>query len=240
MSDADQVEIPGVAAAAPAAPRYRKGQKEYAEFYNQSDRTIKRWVARGRDGNDPPPLDDPVAMVAWWAKHFSHKCPDCILEAARQSAPARPAAPPAFSRPAAPIEEGDPVEVGTGFREMLERVKRAEAEAYQEYNKALKANDESRLASTRKQWSELSKQLRELERDAPDILSRSGGMVEKSAVEKVIAEIHGPIINGVRSMWRRIRSRMMTTPENQQDGVWQAECDRLFARLNESAFTAHE
>jgi hypothetical protein len=220
---------------------YAKEQKHYAALYQQSERTIKRWVKAGRDGLDLPPLDDPLKMIEWWPRHYKHKVPDAILSAAR-SAPSsadRVAAPVAT-----PVVRSEPAtmagEVGTGFHEMLQRVRVSEAAAYRAYNDALAAGDEAKLPAARKTWAELSKQLRELERDAGDILAKSGALIEKAAVEKLIAEIHGPIVNGLRSMWRKIRVRMLSAPDGQQDKVWQEECDRLLGRLNESGFLAHE
>lgn len=243
LTDDEKAEIaeivPGLKSEAPSPRKteYRKEQKQYAEIYDQSDRTIKRWIAKGKKAADLPPLDAPAEMPLWWPRHYKHKVPDCLLEAARVATPA-PEPPP--SAPSCPRSEDASIEIGSGFKEMLDRVRRAEASAYQEYDAALKASDETKLPSARKTWSELSKQLRELERDAHDILSRSGALIEKSAVEKVIADIHGPIVNGIRSMWRRVKTKILTAPESQQDRIWQEEVDRLLSRLNESEFTAHE
>lgn len=224
--------------------KYQREQKDYAELFGTSDRTIKRWVKTGKNTGVLPPLDDPAAMPAWWAAHYKQRVPECIVAAANAAAPATAPAPDTI--PDSPPKEAvsartdSIIGLGTGFGEMLERVRGAEREAYIEYHVALRGGDESRLTLTRKTWGELSRQLRELERDAHDILSRSGSLIEKSLVEKLIAEIHAPIINGIRSMWRRVRERMMTTVESQQDRVWQEEVDRLFFRLSDSGFTRDE
>lgn len=226
--------------------KYRLEQKDYAAIFGTSDRTIKRWVKTGRDAGDLPPLDAPGDMPAWWTKHYKHKLPSVILEAARAAAPVvvSPAQPSGVTSPliAPPPQPAppSPLDVGTGFEEMLGRVRGAERAAYLDFTAALAANDEGKLPLARKTWSELSKQLRELERDAHDILSRSGATLTKSAVEKTIAEMHLPIVNGLRSMWRRIKTKMLTTPDALQDRVWQDEVDRLLFRLSDSAFTSHE
>lgn len=236
----------------PALPRARSGfrleQREYAARFKTSERTIKRWVKTGKVGGELPPLDSPAAMPAWWARFYKQRVPPCILEAARVAGPVvedRPAVaaapvptPPPRSDP--PADDTGTIEIGTGFNEMLQRVRLAEWEAYIEYDRALKNNDEAKLPLARKTWSELSKQLRELERDSHDILSRSGALVEKASVEKIIAEIHVPIVNGVRSMWRRVKAKMRTASESQEDRVWQDECDRLFSRLGATGFTQYE
>lgn len=218
--------------------KYRREQKDYAEIFKTSDRTIKRWVKTGKDAGELPPLDSPGDMPAWWAAHYKQKIPECIIAVANAVAPAPVAAAPVEE--VASAQASQVIDVGTGFREMLGRVRDAEKAAYLEYHVVLKSGDESKLTLARKTWSEISKQLRELERDAHDILSRSGSLVEKSSIEKIIAEIHGPIVNGIRSMWRRVKERMTAAPDAQQDRVWQEEVDRLFFRLSESAFTGYE
>ena len=128
------------------------------------------------------------------------------------------------------------MELGMGFSEMLDRVKKAEADAYRPYIAVI--NDEARLPAARKVWGELSKQLRELERDAHNILSKSGAIFDRAAGEKILAATHVPIANGIRSMWRRVKPKMKAaSSDSEEDRIWQEECDRLLFRLNESAFT---
>lgn len=237
---ADIVPIPETNKATHTRQAFQKEQKEYAAIYEQSDRTIKRWIAKGRLENDLPPLDSPSQMPAWWPRHYKHKVPEGILNAAKKtdSLPAPMELSPSIS---SPTSDGEGIEIGRGFSEMLERVKEAEAEASREYLSAVKKNpDDARIPALRKTWNEFSKQLRELERDSHEILSRSGALIEKSAIEKIIAEIHAPIVNGIRSLWRRVKNRMQAASDAQQDRIWQDEVDRLLSRLNESAFTAHE
>lgn len=221
-------------------PKYKSEQSEYAVRYGQSDRTIKRWVRTGKDAGDFPPLDFPAEMPAWWARNYRHKVPLAMLEAARAAAVVGGG--DHAERPAVEARGGQvsSLDAGSGFAEMLNRVRDAERVAYIEYDVALKSGDEARLPLARKTWGELSKQLRELERDAHDILSRSGNLVEKAVVERLVAEIHVPIVNGMRSMWRRVRAQILAVAEGQQDRVWQEEVDRLLTRLADSGFTAYE
>lgn len=216
--------------------RFRLEQKEYAKIYDTSDRTIKRWIKTGKDAGDLPPLDLPEKMTEWWTRNYTQKVPNCILYAAKKVTPVT--TPVASEQP--PVQRTEVTSVGTGFREMLERVKRAEADAYRAYKIALDSGDESKLPHAQKTWNELSKQLRELERDAHNILSQSGELIEKSLVEKVISEIHVPIVNGLRSMWRRVKPQILAAAESNQDRVWQDEVDRLLSRLNSTSFTAYE
>lgn len=220
--------------------RYGRPLEEFARMYGQSDRTIKRWIRTGKEaktGPDLPPLDVAGEMPAWWARHYKHRCPAEILEAAARSRPAAAPAPAAATRPAPPVEDF----IGTGFEDMLRRVREAEAEASREYLRSMAANPEDpRIPALRKTWQELTKQLRELERDAHEILSRSGQVAQKSVVESVLAEIHGTIVLGVNSLWPRLKARLRTADDSESDAIWRDAVNGLFRRLNESDFLAHE
>lgn len=219
--------------------RYGRPLEELAKIYGQTDRTIKRWIRTGKQaaaGSDLPPLENPVEMPAWWARHYKHRCPGEILEAARSSAPVKPSASPL---PPLPPDHG--LQVGTGFEDMLRRVRDAEAEASTEYLRIMKVNpDDPRLASARKSWQELAKQLRELERDAHEILSKTGQVAQKSVVEALLAELHQPIVMGIQSLWPRLKSRLRSVSDLESDRIWQEAVSTLFRRLNESSFLAHE
>lgn len=224
--------------------RFARPLGEYAAEYGQTDRTIKRWIQRGKEaagGLDLPPLDVPSEMPAWWARHFKHRCPDEIHAAVTRSAPAapRPVAPPA-SVPS-PLSFSIGVIAGSGYEEMLGRVRAAELSASADYFSAIREDpNDPRLASLRKTWQELAKQLRELERDAGDILERSGQLVPKATTERVLAELHGAISQGIRSLWPRVKSRFRAATEREQDKIWDDEISRLLGRLNETGFAAYE
>lgn len=219
--------------------KYGRPLEEFATVYGQSDRTIKRWIRTGKEaatGADLPPLDSPGDMPAWWARHYKHRCPSEILEAARRARPApAPKSPPTAIVPVAPQP------AGTGFEEMLRRVRDAEAAASVEFLSAMRADpDDPKIPSLRKAWSEIGKQLRELERDAHDILTRTGQVAQKSVVEALLAEIHAPIVLGLQSLWPRIKAKMRAATESEQDRIWSDSVSNLLRRLNESQFLAHE
>lgn len=60
-------------------------------------RTMRRWIADGRKSGDPCPLEDPVALKAWWARNKKWSVPDWLLRAAAQAPKSepKPAAEPA-------------------------------------------------------------------------------------------------------------------------------------------------
>jgi hypothetical protein len=226
--------------------RYGRPLEEFAKVYGQSDRTIKRWIRTGKEaptGSDLPPLESPGDMPAWWARHYKHRCPSEILEAARRSKPVTDTAPRpqvAVPAPAGGRQEQAPIE-GSGFEEMLRRVRDAEADAHSKFLEVIRQNpDDVRIPALRKTWQEMAKQLRELERDAGEILEKSGQMASKSLVEKVLAEIHAPIAKGICTLWPRIKGRMLAAAAAEQDRIWKEESEKLIRALHDSQFVAYE
>lgn len=85
---------------------YLKPYEAYTAIYQCSLRTVKGWVAAGKDHQPtplPPPLDDPPAMLAWWRSVKTNRPPDLLVQlAARGAGPApdpSPAAPPILPAP---------------------------------------------------------------------------------------------------------------------------------------------
>jgi hypothetical protein len=218
---------------------YRRDQRSYAEFYGHDVRTIKRWVKTGRTatgGSDLPPLDEPAKMAEWWSRHYRHRVPPGIRDAA-----ARDAAEKGQDRTTEAVEEPPPPAVavvgGTGYEHLLQRMRVAEAEVAAQWESARVANDEGRMAELGRRWRDLAKQLRELERDAETILEKSGQSVRKVEVSKELASIHATIVNGMRGVWRKIRLRIEAAgTEQQKDRIFQEEVDRVCARLVETGF----
>lgn len=64
------------------AGKYREKYAVYAARYDSTPRTVKRWVATGRENHDPCPLDDAEKMMGWWPQNMSQRCPDKILAVA--------------------------------------------------------------------------------------------------------------------------------------------------------------
>lgn len=124
---------------------------------------------------------------------------------------------------------------------MLRRMRDAEAAAHTIFLETLQADpDDPKIASLRKTWQEMAKQLRELERDAGEILEKSGQMASKSLVEKVLAEIHAPIAKGICTLWPRIKGRMLAAAAADQDRIWKEESEKLIRALHDSQFVAYE
>lgn len=237
----------------PAVPaRYARLQADYAATYNVAVREIKRWVAKGRAAKpiDPPPLDDPVAMLDWWPKHNKRRVPQRLLDAADRHRDPSPPAPPASLRepspdgpdavqpdpPATPEpRELQPEELTFGAN--IDRMRRAVAEAHREYEGALAANDEGRAQNAMRRWADLSENLRKLEKDRADVEQAMGDTIPRAAVARVLGEVHGTIASGLRAMVRRIRPELEAAPPDAWDPIWQRELDRLFGLWSDIRFT---
>ena len=61
--------------------KYKKKLTEYCDTYSveKSARVIKRWIRRGKELNDLPPLDEPHRMAGWWRRCMDHEVPDYLL-----------------------------------------------------------------------------------------------------------------------------------------------------------------
>jgi hypothetical protein len=80
-------------------PNYRHTLKHYAESYQTSDRTVRRWVTIGRKANKEkslqrdnpahlPPLDRPEKMMDWWTEHLkTDLVPERLCELANPVSP---------------------------------------------------------------------------------------------------------------------------------------------------------
>jgi hypothetical protein len=76
--------------------RYLRAQEEYARDAGYGVRNVKKWIEIGKgeppEAWDPPPLDEPAEMPAWWermrsAGRLSQRCPDRILQWAAKGHP---------------------------------------------------------------------------------------------------------------------------------------------------------
>lgn len=237
---------------------YREKQSVYAARYGYGIRTIKLWIAEGRAAEPvpkPPPLDDAEAMLGWWGEVKSNSVPPRLLAAAEtarqarlavtnptpaatvEAAPGAPAA-SAIAGDAAPPEKKP---LAIGFSATLERVRQAEAEASARYldafNKPIEERDDSKTSRLRREWSELSEQLRFLEKAAPEVLAKSGEILTKQDVRRILVKLHGPIVSGVRALFRRTRSKAPAGASlDDLERIYGDEVERLFGDLLGSEF----
>lgn len=229
-------------------------------------RAMKRWIAIGRDKSPPapPPLDDPGRLKDWWTQHMANRVPDWICQLAvvapsttQPPAPAPAPAPEASVGPlfdAAARASTSPTAPGgaapVGYASALQRVRAAEAAAGELYTSLIRraadptATDDQRARLTaeaeqaRRSWDDLGDRLRAMERDAEKILAASGRMWMADDVLAANNLVHLVLRESLRGLWRRARPKLLAKPILEQDAVWEAEVDLLFAELRANKFTA--
>jgi len=59
--------------------KYPKKLPEYAALFGQTVRTVARWIRRGKEMEDLPPLDKPEQMAGWWRRCMDHQVPDYLI-----------------------------------------------------------------------------------------------------------------------------------------------------------------
>jgi len=166
--------------------------------------------------------------------------------AAGSPAPAAPAVAIPILPPALSAAGG-----GLGYRAALQRTREAEAAAGQLYNQLLgQANrtdltidDRSKYAAeaerARRAWDEVINRLRQMEKDAAEILRGQG---RTWPVEDVLTSqdiIHLALHQGLLGLLRRIRPKLAALRDpDAEDALWSAELEKLFAGLRENKFTA--
>lgn len=235
---------------------YSKPRSIYAEIYGQSVRGINKWIERGlrADPADAPPLDDPEQMIGWWGRHMKHRVPDHLYEAVRKakseivprgttlSVPAVTEAAQAAPDPAREMPTDAAAVLSTGFLASLLRTREEEAQAHRRYREAVAEDppDEGKIRVCMHTWKDLAEHLRALEKAAPDVLKKTGDMWLAVDIVSELTTIHGAIINGVESLWRRFSVKIGIQSDERIDRLWQEECARLFKGLLESKFVSPE
>jgi len=231
---------------------YGRPRTAYAELYGATVRTINNWISAGLAKRNPPPLDDPREMPAWWGAVMDHRVPDKLYSAASRFASSNPPSEPSSSSVKVPPSLSDESEtsspseeepvLSTGFLASLLRTRDEEAKAHRRYKKAADEDppDEGKIRTLQKTWQDLADHLRSLEKAAPEVLRKSGDMWLGVDIIRELAEIHGVIQSGVRSLLRRWAVKTGREVSVSDDRAFQDEVDRLFSRLQDSKFRAHE
>lgn len=246
---------------------YQHPLAHYVEIYDAAERTLKHWIAIGRQAQpepDLPPLDDPPRMKDWYARNKKNRVPDRLvqlaaqasrLEAAPSSTPAAvapasapacghvttsaAASAPASSTSAGTPPAGAPPRPATGYAATLERLRMAEAEAGEKYTKLiLEDGKEAEAEVARRKWESLTKQLRAYEKDATEVLSASGQLWPAAETRAAIFDVVAPLRDSIESLYSRIESKLETLPRAERGKHYRAEVARIFAALLANKFTA--
>jgi hypothetical protein len=227
-------------------------------------RAIKRWIAIGREAVPPevPPLDEPWRLASWWIRRMAQRAPEWITAMTKLRPADEPSVAPPPPAPLSDAAEGPlfahaaaaPVAAAlpaaAGFRGALDRCRAAEMAAGELYASLLRqaaeptrtVDDRQRLTAeaeqARRSWDEQVDRLRTMERDAEKILTAGGRMWNADEVVASQDVIHLAIREGVRGLLRRVRPKLLGLSPAEQDAIYSAEVERLFAAWRTNKFTA--
>lgn len=167
---------------------YPATYEEYGRRYDAKARTIRSWVRDGQKCGDLPPLEDPAALVTWWARRRRNRVPPGILSAAAQ----RPLGPEKFSdnQPTGGggSEKNQAEQIG-GAEEALRQAREMAQLAYRHLVEAKQNNDPGGVEMWRKDWTECVETQRKWEKDFDKIQEMRGLLVRKSAVQVELAAV---------------------------------------------------
>jgi hypothetical protein len=221
---------------------YIKKLRDYEETTGAKVRTIKRWIATGRDapgGADLPPLDSPAELAAWWdrmrnAGLIKHKVPDRFFELAEsvrsdglvqdfvdeeKNASARGGA----TRAELEIPED------VGYSAELERLRIRTGTAYAELKQAEKENDPLRISQTTSRYHESLKLLRQVEKDAARIMQEQGDLVPRQDFETRFGAKLLALRSRLEGLYLpvRVKLRAASSPEEEVE-IFRAALDQIF------------
>lgn len=208
---------------------------EYSEKYSAGERTIKRWVKLGRKAGQPPPLDAPEEMAAWWGKVMRQRVPDRILAlaAARPAPSVAPAPAPAGTPPPDPEGDAPPDVADLGLEASVRRLQRLEYDANQRLVRAIETNED--IEGAQRRWERVVELLRKAESSLIQVRQERGDMVPKAEVRAAIVEVHGQIATSLRGMLRRVWDRLAAAVEaGQREEIWQTSLDDIFESMRDA------
>lgn len=188
---------------------------EWSKTYRTAHRQIRRWIARGRECQDPCPLDTPKAMPAWWSRCMRHVVPPKVTAAAERvtdekSAAASPhgstSVPPSASASGENGESADAAMDLTEFSldegQALRHQRHLVAGIFHRLNEAAKAGRP--IDSLQAQYLRASTALRQLEKDDREDKVHRGKFLPRDTIERDAATLADMLRQLHRNMERLI------------------------------------
>jgi hypothetical protein len=174
--------------------KYPKKLPEYAAVFGQTDRTIKRWVKRGKETGELPPLDHPPYMAAWWRRNMDNQVPDYLLGFV--TAP-DPLASPGDGRSrvanSGESNSGQMRDVShiksLGMEENVEGLRTTLAIAKNDLDEALRSNDPNVVALRQNNYGKIFNQYRLAELSLIDFREKIGNLVDQEKVRMELAQV---------------------------------------------------
>jgi hypothetical protein len=227
----------GRAATPPDLPPYDAPER-MASWYgkHKKNRVPDHLVALAAAGAAAPAA--PIVPGPLFAEAGEPASPACGHVTTTPPAPTSPSppSPPASAPPAASAPPP-----ARGYSATLERLRQAEAAAGERYTTLILDPDPAKQAEAeqaRRSWQLLTKELRAYEKDAEEVLQKSGQSWVAAEVVAVMHELHIPLRDGMLSLYDRIESQLDGLPRGERKRLFRAEVRRLYAALVTHRFTA--
>ncbi len=202
----------------------------YAERYDANLRTVKRWIADGRNATppDPCPLDSPAQMPEWWTRHKTQRVPAAILAAAsadQEKAPAavQPAALPAATKESLGAEQlGEHSFLDAIGQDMLGNVAELRvtvAIAKRQLDLALAGRDDALTTMRQRNYERVFELLRKCEKTVLDLQRERSELIEKAAVARDLVFLVQQVVVMRQMMVRRVLEEVPDLLPEQQARV---------------------
>lgn len=201
---------------------------EHAERYGVGLRTVKRWVAVGREKDDECPLDDPEGLYAWLNRHVKRSVPEGVLQELiawrrEHGAEAVEAGEPEEEEDDGRADRlGEPVgEEEMGLAAALSRLEMMEVRL-------------SRLATDpggTKPWLDTISRMTSVSTKLREEMEKLGQLLPKEMVEGFLIELVQPVEQGVRGLYAVMCSATGVAACPKAEDRWNRECDRFFGRI---------
>jgi hypothetical protein len=190
----------------PGRVAYRKHLRDYVTVFDTKVRQIKRWVAAGKaavDDNgdpcpDPPPLDDPPAMAAWWEKHMTQRVPAKLLSLA--VAATLPA-----NQESDRTESVNVNELNVDELNSLRQARRYLAALDAKLTAAYAGGDEAAIRRWQKPFNEALESVRKLEASERDAAKAAGEVIPRAELFSELSQL----IEVLRQMQSTMRRRIL-------------------------------
>lgn len=252
-------DLPPAAEPAGRAPLdhpYPEPYRVYAERYSKSERSIKLYVAKGKEQSPPdlPPLDRPTEMPLWWSRVMSSRqsCPSAIMSAAQAAAspgaePSVPVAPSVSNSPPAVLQAPEPAPslkrpesiAVTTLEQDINHLREDLARAREDMLKAQVAEpfDAATFEMRQKKWRALRQEVETAEEALWKLRSKQGRLVDVDEHAAKLLPRLQTIAQGIRSLCRRLRPQLAAAAtEADQDQIWDQGIESLFTHLVEDGF----
>lgn len=204
----------------------------WGELYGTQHRQLRRWIARGRERNDPCPLDRPAEMPGWWERNMSKPKvpPEKVLAAARQAQGAgKPSSPADSGQPQSsvppPVNAVAPLDlanVGGTEGEAVIFCRKIVAAIQTQLQEAYLAGAESRIQSLHSRYERALESLRKQEKAAEAKAIKNGELLSKADVLNEVATALAALKTMRESMAKRVVAEVTSLAPEQAEAIRQA------------------